>query len=84
VRQGDPADLLADAALVAAARLKMPMVLDLAARLGLDRDPDAAPLRDLDGLAERLRGVGMTRSDAGADPFASGEPVPLRRPAEAP
>ncbi len=70
VRQGDPADLLADADLVAAARLKMPWVLDLAARLGLDRDPDAAPLRDLDGLAERLRGLDARE--------------PLRRPAEAP
>lgn len=58
VRQGDPADLLADAELIAAARLKMPWVLDLAGRLDLDRDPDAAPLRDLDGLAERLRGLG--------------------------
>ncbi|MDO5711994.1 MAG: ATP-binding cassette domain-containing protein [Micrococcales bacterium] len=54
VRQGDPADLLADADLVARARLKMPWVLDLAARLGLDRNPDAAPLRDLDGLADAL------------------------------
>lgn len=71
VRQGDPVDVLADAELIAAARLKMPWVLELAGRLGLDRDPDAAPLRDLDGLTDRLRGLG------------SPDPV-LRRPAGGP
>lgn len=54
VRQGDPVEVLGDTELLAAARLRLPWVLDFAQRLGLDRDPDAAPLRDLNGLAERL------------------------------
>ncbi len=54
VRQGDPIALLGDAELVAAARLRRPWVLELADRLGLVHDPDAAPLRSLDGVVERL------------------------------
>ncbi len=75
VRQGDPVEVLGDTELLAASRLRLPWVLELAGRLGLDRDPDAAPLRDLDGLAERLR----TRSGhashglAGAFDEAAGE-----------
>ncbi|MDO5629506.1 MAG: ATP-binding cassette domain-containing protein [Mobilicoccus sp.] len=54
VVQGDPADVLDRADLLDAARLRRPWVLELAARLGLSRDADAAPLRDLDGIAARL------------------------------
>ncbi len=54
VRQGDPVEVLADTRLLAAARLRKPWVLDLAARLGLSADPDLPPLRDLDGIAARL------------------------------
>ncbi|GAB47460.1 energy-coupling factor ABC transporter ATP-binding protein [Mobilicoccus pelagius] len=56
VVQGDPVDLLDRTDLLRAARLRRPWVLDLAARVGLAHDPDAAPLCDLDGIAERLRG----------------------------
>lgn len=55
VVQGDPVDVLDRADLVAAARLRRPWVLELAARLGLDHDADAAPLRDLDGIEARLQ-----------------------------
>jgi len=56
VVQGDPVDVLDRGDLLAAARLRRPWVLDLAARVGLTRDADAAPLRDIDGIADRLRG----------------------------
>ena len=56
VVQGDPVDILDRGDLLAAARLRRPWVLDLAARVGLTRDADAAPLRDIDGIADRLRG----------------------------
>lgn len=58
VVQGDPVDVLDRGDLLAAARLRRPWVLDLAARVGLtrDADADAAPLRDIDGIADRLRG----------------------------
>lgn len=55
VVQGDPADVLDRTDLLGAARLRRPWVLELAARLGLGHDADAAPLRDLDGIADRLR-----------------------------
>ena len=56
VVQGDPVAVLDRTDLLAAARLRRPWVLDLAARVGLTHDADAAPLRDIDGIAERLRG----------------------------
>lgn len=56
VVQGDPVDVLDRTDLLAAARLRRPWVLDLAARVGLTHDPDSAPLRDIDGIADRLRG----------------------------
>lgn len=56
VRQGDPVTLLGDDDLLRRARLRRPWVLELAGRLGLAPDPDLAPLRDLDGLVERLQG----------------------------
>jgi len=56
VVQGDPVDVLDRGDLLAAARLRRPWVLDLAARVGLTCDADAAPLRDIDGIADRLRG----------------------------
>lgn len=59
VVQGDPVDVLGRADVLDAARLRRPWVLDLAARLGLDADPDAPPLRDIDGIATRL----LTRGD---------------------
>ncbi|MFV0459525.1 MAG: energy-coupling factor ABC transporter ATP-binding protein [Actinomycetales bacterium] len=55
VHQGDPVLLLAEQDLIARARLRRPWVLELADRLGLAPDPDLAPLRDLDGIVERLR-----------------------------
>lgn len=55
VVQGDPVDVLDRGDLLAAARLRRPWVLDLAARVGLTCDADAAPLRDIDGIADRLR-----------------------------
>ncbi|GMA40123.1 energy-coupling factor ABC transporter ATP-binding protein [Mobilicoccus caccae] len=55
VVQGEPADVLDRADLLEAARLRRPWVLELAARLGLHRDDDAPPLRDLDGIEARLR-----------------------------
>ena len=51
VRHGLPTDLLGDAALVAAARLRQPLVLQAATRLGLD--PHG--IRDVDALVEAVR-----------------------------
>ena len=57
VRHGLPTDLLGDAGLVAAARLRQPLVLQAAARLGLD--PQG--IRDVDDLVEAVR-VGVVSS----------------------
>jgi len=55
VRHGLPTDLLGNVELVAAARLRQPLVLQAAAKLGLD--PDG--LRDVDALVAAVRaGVG--------------------------
>jgi cobalt/nickel transport system ATP-binding protein len=51
VRHGPPGDLLGDAALVAAARLRRPLVLEAADRLGLAR----GSVRDVGGLVEAVR-----------------------------
>lgn len=59
VRQGNPVDVLGDPDLVARARLRRPWVLEVADRLGLHPDPDLAPLRDVDGLVDRLRGTDL-------------------------
>ena len=56
VVQGDPAQVLGDPSLAARARLRVPWVLELAARLGLpDASSGRAP-RDLDGLVAALGG----------------------------
>lgn len=68
VRQGDPGHLLRDVDLLASARLRRPWVLELAERLGLDADPDAAPLRDLDGIAARIDGERRLHTLSGQPP----------------
>ncbi|HRA76197.1 MAG TPA: ABC transporter ATP-binding protein [Propionicimonas sp.] len=57
VRHGLPTDLLGDAGLVAAARLRQPLVLQAAARLGLD--PQG--IHDVDDLVEAVM-VGVVSS----------------------
>lgn len=60
VVDGEPVELLGDLDLLRRSRLRRPWVLEVATRLGLGQDPDAAPLRDLDGLVDRILG-GSTR-----------------------
>ncbi|WP_168583645.1 energy-coupling factor ABC transporter ATP-binding protein [Gephyromycinifex aptenodytis] len=60
VVQGDPVEVLDRADLLDRARLRRPWVLELAERLGIRADPDAAPLRDLDGFAARCMELGVS------------------------
>lgn len=58
IRHGSPNVLLSDAELVAAARLRQPLVLQVAALLGLD--PDG--VTDVAGLAGAVQDLGSARS----------------------
>lgn len=60
VRHGAPTELLSDPQLVAAARLRQPLVLQAAARLGLD----ASRITDVSDLVAAVRSSGALSADA--------------------
>ena len=73
VRHGQPGDLLSDAELGAAARLRQPLVLQAAGALGLE----ARHVRDVSGLVAAVRaGRGL---DAPATELRNNEPTALLR-----
>lgn len=61
VHHGSPSALLADAELVAAARLRQPLVLQAATAFGVD----AEAVTDVPGLVEAVKSAGIRRAVAG-------------------